>query len=234
MHRTPHSLSRSYFVSCSGSALSSSSALRGLLGGDFPIRGLELSRCCWRASSLERPSSSSSVWSFTLISSESDELFEAYPHAGEETLCDVEVANIRWLGRALKALFSPPIWRRSCVVWFSPTPEAAECRWWWWWWWWRTRVVLLQRVEGCGEPGVETPPGEPGVVVVQVVLEVVLVVILWSPYGAEGRGGVVCCCEGCGGGEERFRRFMRWWRLHFARLLENQTWESMGKYNTLF
>jgi hypothetical protein len=57
---------------------------------------------------------------------------------------------------------------------------------------------------------VETPPGEPGVVVVQVVLEVVLVVILWSPYGAEGRGGVVCCCEGGGGGEERFRRFMRW------------------------
>jgi len=57
---------------------------------------------------------------------------------------------------------------------------------------------------------VETPPGEPGVVVVQVVLEVVLVVILWSPYGADGRGGVVCCCEGGGGGEERFRRFMRW------------------------
>lgn len=55
----------------------------------------------------------------------------------------------------------------------------------------------------------EAAPGEPGVVVVQVMLEVVLVVILWSPYGAEGRGGVVCCCEGCGGGEERFRRFMR-------------------------
>lgn len=56
----------------------------------------------------------------------------------------------------------------------------------------------------------ETPPGEPGVVVVQVVLEVVLVVILRSPYGAEGRGGVVCCCEVGRGGEERFRRFMRW------------------------
>jgi hypothetical protein len=116
VHCATYSLSRSYLVSCSGSALSPSSALRGLLGGDFPARGLELSRCCWRDSSLELPSSSSSVWSFTLISSESDELGEAYPYAGEEALCEVEVASIRWLGRALKALFSPPICRRSCVV----------------------------------------------------------------------------------------------------------------------
>jgi hypothetical protein len=57
---------------------------------------------------------------------------------------------------------------------------------------------------------VEPPCGEPGMVVVQVVLEVVLVVILWSAYGADGRGGVVGCCDSGGGGEDRFRRFIRW------------------------
>lgn len=56
----------------------------------------------------------------------------------------------------------------------------------------------------------ETPCGEPGMVVVQVVLEVVLVVILWSAYGADGRGEVVGRCDGGGGGEDRFRRFIRW------------------------
>jgi len=56
---------------------------------------------------------------------------------------------------------------------------------------------------------------------------------LWGWGERAGRGAAAGGGAGRGAEEappfadERFNRLIRWWRLHFARLLENQTWESM-------
>ena len=103
----------------------------------------------------------------------------------------------------LKALFSPPMTRgKGKLGGGGGTSEWLSVVWGWCGWWWRLLLLWWwwPKEAGCGSGGGE---GEGAGEV---------------PAWPSGLGEVEPCTA------KGFNKFILWWRLHLARLLENQTW----------